>query len=245
MATTVVAADPEDTMDVQARTDRWLTAVAIPLVPFLLLLVPAVLLPSDYATAEEQFADLAGKPFPYWSLAVQASGAVFLLPAVLGVLQLVRRRRRGVVLGSVGAALGLAGMIALLLVLGIELAMAFLVEDGRRPAVELALALSDWEVNAILLVVGLAAPFLALPVLALALRRSRVVPLVVPVLFLAPLAAGFVPMPGVAANLVPIVLMVVPAVWMAVRLVRLPPTSSEPAREPASERSAPRDEVLA
>ncbi len=41
-------------MDTTARADRWVTAAAIPLVPLLLLLLPAVLLPSDYATAEEQ-----------------------------------------------------------------------------------------------------------------------------------------------------------------------------------------------
>jgi hypothetical protein len=231
-------------MDIQSRTDRWLTALAFPLVPLLLLLLPALLLGgSDYATAEEQFTALAGKPFPYWGLGSQISGAVLLLPATLGVLQLVRRRRRGVVLGSVGAVLGLAGTIALLLVLGVELAMAFLVEDGTDSAVQLALGIGEWDRYLLLLSVGLVGPFLALPVLALALWRSRVVPLVVPLLFLAPAAVAFVPLPDQAANLVPMILMLVPSVWVGMRLVRLPAaTASSAAAQP---KAAAREEVLA
>ena len=227
MAITVVAARSEDMMDIQSRSDRWLTALALPLVPFLLLLLPALLLDptAQYSTAREQAEALAGQPFPYWSLGVQAAGGVLLLPAALGVLALVRRRRRGVVLGSVGAALGVSGAIALLLLLGIELAMGFLVEDGSPAAVDASLAIGEWTVFGALLVVGLAAPFLALPVLAWALWRSRVVPVVVPLLFLVPLALGFVPLPDAVANVLPTVAMLVPAVWMGARLVRLPATA--------------------
>lgn len=57
---------------------------------------------------------------------------------------------------------------------------------------------------------------MALPILALALLRSRVVHIVVPALFLLPVLIALVPLPATVANLVPPFGLLLPCLWITV-----------------------------
>ena len=98
-----------------------------------------------------------------------------------------------------------------------------------------ALAMSQWPVFTALLGIGFAGFFIALPILALGLWRSRVVPIVVPALFLLPVLIGFAPLPTPAANLVSSFGLLAPCLWITVQLLRRPQLSrvSEAPARPA------------
>jgi len=218
---------------------RWLTAAAVTLAPLLVLVLPPLLLPgADYANAEQQYRAYANDQFPWEGLWLQVAGAVLLVPAVQGIAGTVWRLRRGVALGLAGLLIGMIAAFSLLLLLGLELGQAFVLTEGSdtEAGVALALAMSRWPVFTALLGLGFAGFFVALPILALGLWRSRVVPMVVPALFLLPVLIGFAPLPAPAANLVPSFGLLAPCLWITVQLLRrplLPPMSEAPARPAA------------
>ena len=82
----------------------------------------------------------------------------------------------------------MVGGISLLVVMGFELAMLTVLTSATdtEAAVSLVVALSTGPAFMIPILVGLVGFFLTLPLLALALWRSRVVPIVVPLLFALP-----------------------------------------------------------
>ena len=208
---------------------RWLSAAAITLAPGLVVVLPSLILPgADYTNAEEQYRAFASGGFPYQGLVLQITGAVLLVPAVQGIAGIVFRRGRGVILGLAGLVIGMVAAFALLLLLGSELGMAFVLSHGNdtEARVSLALAMSRWTVYSALLAVGFAAFFIALPILALALWRSRLVPIVVPLLFLLPILIGFAPLPARAIELLASLGLLLPCGWITVRLLRRPPSWS-------------------
>jgi hypothetical protein len=225
-------------MNVIERINRWLSAAAVTLAPLLVLVLPALVLPgAEYNTAEEQAREFATSGFPYQGLAMQITGVILLVPAVQGMAGTVFRQRRGVILGTVGLVIGMVASFALLLVLGIELGTAFVFSYGNdtEARVALAVAMGRWPVYGALLGVGFAAFLVALPILAVALWRGRVVPIVVPLLFLLPILTGFVPLPPPADHLVPSFGVLLPCVWITVQLLRrplpTPPVTSAPVGE--------------
>jgi hypothetical protein len=218
------------------RVDRRLAAAGLVGVPLLVLVLPALLSwGADHATPEEQFTAMAGAPATYGPLFLQAAGAVCLLAASLGVLGVVLARGRGIVLGWLTLVLGAVSTCALLLALGAEMAVATILGNATDvgAAVATALTVNSSTVFVSFLWTGLAGVFLVLPLAALALWRSGVVPVVVAVLFLLPVAIGFVPLPSEVANLAPSLALLLPTGWMAIRLVTTRPSASRRAPVPA------------
>ena len=217
---------------------RWLSAAAVTLAPLLLLVLPALVLPgAEYTNAEEQARAFANSGFPYQGLVMQITGAVLLVPAVLGMAGTVFRRRRGVILGMVGLVIGMVAAFDLLLVLGMELGGAFVFSHGTdtEAKVALALAMTRWPVYGVLLTIGFAAFSAALPILAVALWRSRVVPIAVPLVFLLPILIPFAPLPARATELLALFGLLLPCIWITVQLLRgplpTPPMTNAPVRE--------------
>jgi hypothetical protein len=212
-------------MNMIERVNRWLSAAAVTLGPLLVLVLPALVVPgAEYTNAEDQARAFATSGFPYQGLVMQITGAVLLVPAVQGMAATVFRRRRGVILGLAGLLIGMVAALTLLLLLGLELGVAFVFSHGNdtEAQVALALAMGRWPVYGVLLSVGFAAFFVALPILAVALWRSRVVPIAVPLLFLLPILIGFLPLPPPADHLVPSFGVLLPCVWITVQLLRRP-----------------------
>lgn len=202
---------------------RWMGAVGITLAPVGLFVVPTLMHPEPYATAEEQFRDIAegGGSGEYAAQLIQLGACVFLLIAALAIGSHVIARGRGRTLGAIGLIIGTVTAIALLVVMGSELAMLTILMSmaDADAAVALVVDLSTGPAFAIPLMIGLVGFYLTLPLLALALWRTGSVPIVVPLLFVLPLLIGFVPLPfdvTVASG----VLLLVPCLWMAVSLVR-------------------------
>jgi len=234
-------------MDLVNLVKRWLTAAGVLLAPLLLFVLPPLVLPGgDAANAEEQTRLFVEQGFPFQGLAMQITGAILLVPAVLGIAGIVQHRRRGLLLGVIGLVIGMVSAFALLLALGFELGMAFVLtnEADKEVAIALGLAMGRWSVFVTLLGIGLSGFFVALPVLALALWRSRVVPLVVPALFLLPLLIPLVPMPPMAATLVPSLGFLVPCGWIAVLVLRRAGSAPSPASELVAGRPAESGENL-
>ena len=105
--------------------------------------------------------------------------------------------------------------------MGFEFAMltVLISATDTDAAVAQVVGLSARPVFGIPLLVGLVGFFLTLPILALALWRSRMVPIVVPLLFALPVLIGSMPLPVDTTVLVG-VLMLVPCLWMTVQLIR-------------------------
>jgi hypothetical protein len=201
---------------------RWAGAVGITLAPFGLFVLPTFMHPEPYATAEEQFTDFAesGGSGEYAAQLIQVGGSAFVLVAALAIGSLVIARRRGRTQGVIGLITGTVTAIALLVVMGFELAMLTILisTTDADAAVSLVVDLSTGPAFAIPLMVGLIGFSLTLPLLALALWRTGLVPIIVPLLFVLPLLIGIVPLPFDAA-IASGVLLLVPCLWMAVRLV--------------------------
>ncbi len=222
-------------------TLRWLGAVGITVAPLGLFVLPGLLHPEPYETAEEQFAAIAeGGGGEYLALGLQLFGSAFLLAAALGIGGCAIARGRGRALGAIGLATGTVASVALLVVMGFELAMLTILTSAgdTDAAVAQTVGLSQEPAYGIPLLIGLVGFFLTLPLLALALWRSRVVPLVVPLLFLLPVLVAFVPLP-VDTTVLGGVLMVLPCVWMSVRLARgaVAKASAAAATSPVAERA--------
>lgn len=201
---------------------RWVGAVGITLAPLGLFVIPNIMYPEPYETAEEQMRAMtegAGGGYP--ALLAQLGGAVFLLVAALGTGGYTITRGRGRTLGAIGLIVGVISAMVLLVVLGFELAMltVLLSSTDREAAIALNLTLSTGPGYIVILLAGLVGFFLTLPLLACALWRSRVVPIVVPLLFVLPIAIGFVPLPF-DTTLTAGLLLLAPCVWMAVQLIR-------------------------
>ena len=202
---------------------RWLGAVGITLAPLGLFVLPGLLHPEPYETAEDQFGAMAegSGGGEYLALGLQLFGSALLIPAALGIGGYTIARGRGRALGGVGLATGMVAAVALLVALGFELAMlTMLISSTDTDAVVAQMiGLSTTPAFGIPLLVGLIGFFLTLPLLALALWRSRVVPIVVPLLFALPVLIGQMPLP-VDTTVLAGVLMLVPCLWMSVQLTR-------------------------
>ena len=201
---------------------RWMGAIGITLAPLGLFVIPGLMYPEPVESAEEQFRAIAeGSGGGYPALLAQLSSAVFLLVAALGIGGVTIARGRGRTLGGIGLVTGMLAAISLLVVLGFEVATltVLISATDTESAVELVTALSSGPVFTIPLLVGLVGFFLALPILALALWRSGMVPILVPLLFVLPVLIGFVPLPFDATVLSGL-LLVLPCLWMTVQLIR-------------------------
>jgi hypothetical protein len=210
---------------------RWMGAAGIVLAPFGLFVLPNLMHPVTPTTAEEQFTVIAeeGGAGEYVALMSQVGGAVFLLVAALAIGSFVIARRRGRTLGAIGLIVGTVSAIAILLVLGFELAMQTILISATDvdAAVSLVVDLSTGPAFAIPITVGLVGFYLTLALLALALWRTGLVPIIVPPLFVLPLLINFIPLPfdvAIATGL----LLLAPCVWMAVRLVLVRTEAVEP-----------------
>ena len=137
----------------------------------------------------------------------------------------------------VGLVIGMVAVFALLLLLGFELGGAFVLSHGNdtEAKVALSVAMSRWPVYGALLAVGFAAFFVALPILAVALWRGGVVPIVVPLLFLLPILIPFAPLPARATELLALFGLLLPCIWITVQLLRrplpTPPMTNAPVRQ--------------
>ena len=143
------------------------------------------------------------------------------MAAALGIGGCTIARARGRTLGAIGLITGMITAIVLLVVLGYELAMqtVLISATDTDAAVSQVVVLSASPMFGVPLLVGLLGFFLTLPLLALALWRSRIVPILVPLLFALPVLIGFVPLP-VDTTVLAGVLMLIPCLWMSVQLVR-------------------------
>lgn len=203
---------------------RWLGAIGITLAPLGLFVLPGLLHPEPYETAEDQARAIAeGSGGEYLALGLQLFGSALLIPAALGIGGYTIARGRGRVLGAIGLATGMVTAVTLLVVMGFELAtLTILISStDTEAAVAQMLSLSTTPAYGIPLAVGLIGFFLTLPLLALALWRSRVVPIVVPLLLASPVLIGMAPLP-VDTTLLAGVVMLVPCLWTSVQLIRGP-----------------------
>lgn len=107
-----------------------------------------------------------------------------------------------------------------------ETAVAFILIDSTTDtdaAVSLAVELYGSPAFVIPLIVGLIGFAVTLLILAFALWRSKIVPIIVPLLFVLPILVTFVPLPVGASSIVPSLLLVVPCLWISVQLIRRVP----------------------
>lgn len=199
---------------------RWLGAVGITLAPLGLFVLPGLIYPEPYETAGEQFRAMSEGDGGYPGLLVQLCSVVFLMAAALGIGGFTIGRGRGRTLGAIGLLTGMVGGISLLVVMGFELAMLTVLTSATDTdaAVALVVTLSTGPAFTVPMLVGLVGFFLTLPILALALWRSRVVPIIVPLLFVLPPLISFVPLPF-DATVVSGLVMLVPCLWMTVQLI--------------------------
>jgi len=225
---------------------RWLGAVGITLAPLGIFVLPTLINPETHETAEEQFRAIAeGTTNGYPAQLMQIAGAVFFMAAVLGIGGHTIARGRGGTLGAIGLITGMVGAISMLVVLGFELALLIVLIDtpDTDAAVNVVAATYDGPEFITLLVVGLVGFFLTLPILGLALWRSRVVPIIVPLLFALPLLVNFIPLPANVSSTIPSLLLLVPCVWMAVQLIRDVPGGVRPIATATAPPAAQKDEV--
>lgn len=205
-------------------TLRWVGAVGVTLAPLSIFIIPAFIYSGSGETPEEQFRGMAdGSTDGYPGLVLQICGAVFLMAAALGIGGFTIARGRGRTLGSIGLITGMLTGVSLLVALGFETAVygvlvaSTLDEDS---AVALAGELFASSAYLLPLAVGLGGLVVTLVMLAFALWRSRVVPIVVPLLFALPLLGNFVPLPVSVSALVASALLLAPCVWMSVQVIR-------------------------
>ena len=205
---------------------RWLGAIGITLAPLCIFVIPGLMYSGTFETNEEQFRAIAeGTHGGYLGQAVQTCGAVFVMAAALGIGGYVIARGRGRTLGLIGMLVGMLGAITLLLLLGYELAVLLSLKSDAdvETRVAMAVAMFDQPVFLIFLLVGLGGYSLALPILAFALWRSRVLPIIVPLLFLLPPLFSLVPLFAGVPYIVLSLLVLLPCVWATVQLIRMAP----------------------
>lgn len=203
---------------------RWAGAVGITLAPLCVFVIPQLMYPGMFETPEEQFRAIAeGSTGGYAGQVMQISGAVFLMAAALGLGGITIGRRRGRTLGAIGLIIGMLAAISLLVVLGYETAVAFILISstvGTESGVALAVELYNSPTFLVPLLVGLIGFILTLLILSLALWRSGVVPIVVPLLFVLAQLVNFLPLPAIAMSVLPGLLLLVPCLWMTVQVIR-------------------------
>lgn len=208
------------------RTDsvlRWFGAIGITLAPLCIFVIPGLMYSSTFETNEEQFRAITeGSHGGYAGQVMQIFGAVFVMAAALGIGGFVIARGRGKALGVIGLTIGMLGAITLLVVLGFELAVLIALKSAtdKEAAVAIAVSLFNEPVFLLLLLAGLGGYSLALPILALALWRSRMLPIIVPLLFLLPPLFSLVPLFAGLPYIVLSLLVLLPCVWTTVQLLR-------------------------
>ncbi len=143
-----------------------------------------------------------------------------MIPAVLGILHLLRHR--SVALGHIGAALALLGLFFHGAIIGFALVSVPLVESGLEREQMVAFAEKMYEGTAFIMIL---APFigfyLGLIILAVALWRAKVAPLWVSVLIVAGLLSEFAGTDAVSPELM-FALLLVSLGWLGLRVLRMP-----------------------
>jgi hypothetical protein len=208
---------------------RWVGAIGITLAPLCIFVIPGLMYSGTFETNEQQFRAIAeGSHGGYEGQLSQIFGAVFVMAAALGIGGFVITRGRGRTLGVIGLITGMVGAIALLLVLGFESAVLIALKSATDTdaSVSLAVALFNEPVFLILLLVGLGGYSLALPILAFALWRSRVLPIIVPLLFLLPPLFSLVPLFAGVPYMILSLLVLLPCVWATIHLIRTAPMTN-------------------
>jgi hypothetical protein len=203
---------------------RWLGAIGITLAPLCVFVIPGLMYSGTFETNEEQFRAIAeGSHGGYLGQAVQTCGAVFVMAAALGIGGFVIARRRGRTLGIIGLIVGMLGAITLLLLMGYESAVLLSLKSDADMDTRVAMAVAMFNEPAflILLLAGLGGYSLALPILAFALWRSSVLPIIVPLLFLLPPLFSLVPVFAGVPYIVLSLLVLLPCVWTSVQLIRV------------------------
>ncbi|MEV5070654.1 hypothetical protein MRBLMI12_002267 [Microbacterium sp. LMI12-1-1.1] len=219
---------PEVVMQRSESVLRWIGAIGIALAPFCIFVIPGLMYSGTFETNEEQFRAIAeGSHGGYEGQVLQIFGAVFVMAAALGIGGFVIARGRGRTLGVIGLIIGMLGAITLLLVLGFESAVLIALKSATDTdaAVATAVALFNGPVFLILLMAGLGGYSLALPILALALWRSGVLPIIVPLLFLLPPLFSLIPFSADVPYIVLSLLVLLPCVWATVQLIRPVPVA--------------------
>jgi hypothetical protein len=218
---------------------RIVAALGVTLGPMFIFVLPTFLDPHPYESPAEGLAAMADTPAAvvYGGFALQLLGAVFVVPAVFGIVYVLLRRRKAVRLGHVGAGLALIGSFSAMATIGMELAQArvLYVGEDRQAMVDLAVAIQSGAVFGSLLFATLVGLFVGMSLLVVCLWRAGVVPVWPLAWFVVPIALGLAPLPGgLTAVLVPITLLV-PFVWISWAMLR---TSEAPIRVPAVRRMA-------
>ena len=197
-----------------SHVGRYVQGVAFVLAPLLILVIPPLLNPTlaNAETAEQQLRMLAQQGgSASAAFFVQAVGAAALVPTGVGVWRVAQERGRGMVAAGVGAVLAFLGAFGLVLAIGAEMSQAFFVINGQDldEVIRLALAMNATAWFSLALLGGLVAFMLSLPVLAIALWRTRALELPMLLLFLLPIVASVLPLTGELSNLAPGVALVI------------------------------------
>ncbi len=223
---------------------RWLAVFGVASWALFFFLLPSTLYPNDYETAEEQFQALAANPedrHGYNALSLQVIGAVLIIPGVLGMVHVLLLKRRSVILGHLGAALALAGALAVLVAIGIEFAQLFLFSqeiDGQQK-VNLALALNNSSLMGVFLGTGLLGIFGGKLLLLISFLWARVIPIWAVLPFALPFLIGLLPLSPAIANLIGGIGVLIPFLWMAWSMLRFSLGMQERHRLPVSELGSP------
>jgi hypothetical protein len=218
----------------RAARYRLLAAVALTAGPLFFLVLPGVFFPQPHETPAESLAaqaeDAAARQ--YVPLLLQLAGAVWFVPAALGVAHVLLQRRRAIVVGLVGAAALLLGAFSAMTVLGMELAQTRVLhlDEDATAMVGVALAIQEGAVFGVFLLATLLGVFLGMLVLTAALWRAGVIPPWPLLFFLAPVVVAFLPLPGRGNEIGALLVLLVPLLWISWALARTA-TAAEPSAE--------------
>ncbi len=214
-------------MSITSFLYRGLAVAGVAFWALFFFLLPSSLYPNDYQTAEEQFQAYAANPedtLAYNALSLQVTGAVLIIPGVLGMVNILLKTRRGVLLGHIGAALALAGALAALVAIGIEFAQLFIFSQGidGQTKINLALALNSSSLMALFLGTGLLGIFGGMLVLLISFLWARVIPIWAILPFSLPFLASLLPLAPSISNLIGGAGILIPFLWVAWRMLRAP-----------------------
>jgi hypothetical protein len=210
-----------------------MAALGLTLGPLCFLVLPVLMEPGSYETPAAALAAAAEQPalLVYGALLVQLLGAVLILPAIGGIVHVLRRRQRAVRLGYVSGGLALLGAFSAMTLIGMELAQARILEVGedQRAMVDLALAIQDGAVFGTFLITALLGLFGGVVGFLVSLWRARVVPVWTLASFAVPVAVGLLPLPGELGQPLVALALMVPFVWASWLLLRRWPALDEAA----------------
>ncbi len=211
------------------RSVTGLTLVAAPLVG----LVGALLLPQYTGGLDGELANISAHTERWLAGNFLVILSFFLMvPAVLGVLHLLRER--SVALGHIGAALALLGIFFHGVIIGYSLVEAPLVESGFERARVVEFTEHMYESPGFIMIL---APFmgffLGMTILAVALWRAKVVPVWISALIVIGLLSEFVGTDALSPELLYACLLAGLG-WLGLKVLRMPdaqwgsPSTAEP-----------------